>query len=245
MIENLSIAISHFEFLQKYGRIYDTLSEPGKVYLVSVKRCVISELTYFIAENSPNMERVLKMYMDSKVLRLIFTEVFGSRVNLTKPVIDLSWRFGNLKILRKCVELEINIEPQKNLTSSIRCGKPRVFDFCIQNGGIVNFRPYSLCRTTKMMKHLHLRGYYLHTRINMFPHNKYHLNDLYLKLGGHITEMGTLNQHFNKIGNIERSIPLRMAFIRSRRKGKKTIYKDLGKAIELPGTIVGLISTYL
>ena len=247
MIEDLGIATSHFEFLKRYGRSYDSLSSSGKAYFISVKKCVILELKYLITDNHPHLEIILTLYLKSRIFKLIFPSVFNTRRYLTTRIIALSWKVGNLRILNKCLELEVDIDPSSYLSTAIRSGKPAVLDFCVENGGDIyspGMRPYLFCRSSKMMKHIHSKyGCFMHDRLTLFSHKKIHLNDLYLKLGGTIKEMGSLNKYFNKTGNIERSLPLRKGFIRSKRDPIN--YTGLGRVLLLPGPILGMISEYM
>lgn len=249
MMVDVEMAISHFHFMVRCYGIQHELSESQKGYFESMRGSIVSELTLMVELNECNTyHSVLSMYMKSRVLRDFVEETFSTEIMLPRKVVSIAWTCGNTGVIRTCLGLGIDVEAQRNITGAIRSDNTDMVDTCVDQGGSLKLPllPYRHCRSVAMVNHLSKRHQCrLHDLSKKLIGN--HLVSVeYVLLGGHIEEMGELNEELRTQGNKQRSLPIKKAYVRSVREGmEREEFDGLGRFLLLPGCVVRSIASYI
>lgn len=248
---DVEMAVYHYHFMVRY---YSTITEdPGitkerREYLEMMKKSIEYEIKIMVSDNDYNIyNSVLSMYMKSDTLVEFVRGLFNSKEMLTRKMIYLAWSQGNMNVIQNCVELDIDTEPQRNISCAIRSDSINMVDTCVGLGASLKlpFMPYRHCRSIEMMNHLSKKyKCKLYDMATGLCGNNL-LSIEYMFLGGHIAIMGTLNKTTRCQGNIYRSLPIKMAFVRSRRKDNTKPLEGLGRCLLLPGFVVKNITEYI
>lgn len=251
MMVDVEMAIYHYHFMVRYyGSRGDGVDLPDqkKEYCDLMKKSIVSEIKTMVSDSEHNTyHSVLSMYMRSGVLREFVRELFNSKEMLTRKVIYLAWSQANMYVIQNCIELDIDTEPQRNISCAIRSDCINTVDTCVGMGASLDLPliPYRHCKSVKMVKHLS-KTYTckLHDMARKLPGNNL-VSVEYVFLGGHIEEMGDLNETLKIQGNRERSLPIKRAYVRSIRKGNMDPLGGIGRCLLLPGFVVKKITDYV
>ena len=254
MIVDVEMAIYHYQFMVcYYTDLRDVLDKTGlpkekREYRDLMKKSIVSEIKIMVLDNEYNIyHSVLSMYMKSKVLKDFVRELFNSKEMLTPKVVYLAWSQGNINVIQNCIGLGIDTEPQKNISCAIRSDCCSIVDTCVEMGASLRLplMPYRHCKSVSMVNHLSkIHQCKLHNMARKLPGNHI-VSSEYLFLGGHIEEMGYLNETLRTRGNIERSLPIKKAYIRSKREGIRESLEGIGRCLLLPGFVVRSITEYI
>lgn len=250
MMINVEMAISHYNFITRY-HIMPSCMKYGKnkEYYETMIKAITLEIASMVQETDNNMYNgVLSMYMRSHTLTGFVTNFFNTKEMLTPRVIHLAWSQGNVNIIQNCIELGVETDPCKNINCCIRSDCTNTVDMCVGLGASLAppLVPYRHCRSVDMVRHLFIQyNCVLQDLKRKLPGN--HLASVeYLYLGGYIEEMGDLNEVLRKQGNTERSLPIKKAYVGSKRKGARVDgYEGLGRFLMLPGYVVKCITEYI
>ncbi len=218
-------------------------------YRALMTKSIVSEIKIMVLDDkcSNTYHSVLSMYITSSVLKDFVRGLFSTKEMLTPSIVCLAWSQGNMDIIQNCIGLGVDTEPQRNISCSIRSDCCRTVDVCVGMGAslALPLMPYRHCRSVKMVKHL--SGNYnckLHDMSRKL-HGNLLVSAEYVFLGGHIEEMGALNATLRSRGNEERSLPIKKAYIRSKREGFVEPLEGIGRCLFLPGFLVRNITEYV
>ena len=226
------------------GTVHYTAIVPE--YYEAMRFIISTEIEIMVRSQDSIYNGVISIYIGSLVLQEFTNNFFNTKSMLTPGVICMAWSQGNLGILKNCIELELDIEPQKNISNSIRSGNTEIVDLCVSLGANLNLPllPYRHCKTVGMVNHLF---YYHKCKLHDMKikiSSKHLVSVEYIYLGGYIHELGCLNESMWKLGNQDRSIPVKIAYMRFI-KDESEAPDGLANCISLPGSIVNHITTYL
>ena len=248
---DVEMAIHHYQFMVRcYTDRREVLDIPEekREYRDLMKKSIVSEIEIMVSDNEYNIyHSVLSMYMRSTVLKDFVRELFNSKDMLTPKIVYLAWSQGNVNVIQNCIELGIDTEPQKNISCAIRSDCCGAVYTCVGLGASLELplMPYRHCKSVNMVNHL-FKVYKckLHDMARKLPGN--HLVSAeYVFLGGHIEEMGDLNETLRTRGNMERSFPIKKAYVRSKRECIVEPLEGIGKCLLLPGFVVHKITEYI
>lgn len=248
---DVEMAVYHYHFMvQYYTNITDDpdITKEKREYLEMMKNSIESEIKIIVLYNECNVyHSVLSMYMKSDTLREFVRGLFNSKEMLTRKMIYLAWSQGNMHVIQNCIELGIDTEPQRNISCAIRSDSIETVDTCVGLGAYLKLplMPYRHCKSVVMANHLsRVHKCKLHDMATKLCGNNL-VSVEYMFLGGHIEEMGSLNETLRKRGNKYRSIPIKRAFVRSKRKESVEPLEGLGRCLLLPGFVVKNITEYI
>lgn len=243
---SVELSTCHYKFMNETsaGTMHYTDTVPK--YYEAMRFIISTEIKMMVRSRDSIYNGVLSLYIGSPALNEFTKNLFNTESMMTPGVIGMAWSHGNLGILQSCITLGLDLEPQKNISGSIRSGNTEIVDLCVSLGANLNLPllPYRHCKTVEMVNHL----FYTHQcklhDMKIKISSKHLVNVEYVYLGGHIDELGSLNESMWKRGNWDRSIPIRVAYMRLIKD--ESIEPDgLAKIVSLPGSIVDYITTYL
>lgn len=243
------MAIYHYHFMvRSYSRPHQLIGN-RKDYDNLMRASIASELKLMVELNGANIyHSVFAMYMKSLILRPFVAKVFSCEDMLPRKMISIAWSSGNEDVIHKCLELGIDVEPQRHVSSAIRSDNTDIVDLCVEQGASLKLPvlPYRHCRSVQMLRHLSgVRKCKLHDLKKKIPGMNL-ISVEYVFMGGHIEELGDLNWKLRLQGNLERSLPIKKAYLRHKRRDAKCEdLHGLGKFILLPGGLVKSIASYL
>lgn len=249
MIVDVNTAINNYTFLVRNYKKKDELNREEREYYDSMERAIVLEIRLMVQKNSSNMyHSVLSMYLKDRSLKQFVIDIFRSKDMLTDSIVTLSWNTGNINILQSCIELDIELYPQKNISGAIRSNSTYAVDMCVSAGASLSLPllPYRSCNSVEMVRYISsVYGCKLYNLTR-----KLHGNQLvsaeYIYMGGYIEEMGELNATLQERGNLDRSLPIKKAYVRSLRPNTcPDRYNGIGRFILLPGSIVKNIASYI
>lgn len=251
MMVDVEMAVYHYHFMVRcYTNSRDGVDVPDETreYCALMKKSIGSEIKIMASDNEYIIyHSVLSMYMRSEVLTEFVRGFFNSKEMLTRKIIHLAWSQGNRHVIQNCIGLGIDTEPQRNISGAIRSDCINTVDTCVGIGASLDLplMPYRHCKSVVMANHLSkVHECKLHNMSTKLCGNNL-VSVEYLFLGGYIEEMGSLNETLQKQGNEHRSLPIKRAFVRSKRKENIEPLEGLGRCLLLPGFVIKNITEYI
>lgn len=121
MMVDVEMAIYLYNSMVQSQKKHHEIVVMKNKYYERTRRSIVSELRLMVDLNDCNVyHSVLTMYMKFHTLRDFVMEVFSRENMLPRKVVSMAWNSGNTHVIRACLELGGDLDPQINISGSIR-----------------------------------------------------------------------------------------------------------------------------